>query len=180
MPQTRSAAGSRATRRAGRSATATSGRWRRSAFPCAGCDRPGALRGFPAWLLRLVVHLAALTVFKHRPSVFFNWIVALFGGGRAERVITLQQVSAARHGSATAGYTTARNTRLKRADPFPTNRRWFHDHSPAARDYADPMFTHTLALVDSARPAACSFALSIVYLFVAWRYPLHHGLCSRT
>ena len=50
------------------------------------------LAGLPAWLLWLVVHLAALTGFKHRLSVFFNWIVALFGGGRAERVITLQQV----------------------------------------------------------------------------------------
>ncbi len=50
------------------------------------------LAGLPAWLLWLGVHLAALTGFKHRLSVFFNWIVALFGGGRAERVITLQQV----------------------------------------------------------------------------------------
>ena len=50
------------------------------------------IAGFPAWLLWLVVHLAALTGFKHRLSVFFNWIVALLGGGRAERVITVQQV----------------------------------------------------------------------------------------
>jgi NADH:quinone reductase (non-electrogenic) len=53
---------------------------------------PVRLAGLPAWLLWLVVHLAALTGFKHRLSVFFNWIVALFGGGRAERVMTLQQV----------------------------------------------------------------------------------------
>jgi len=50
------------------------------------------LAGFPAWVLWLVVHLAALTGFKHRLSVFFNWTVGLLGGGRAERVITLQQV----------------------------------------------------------------------------------------
>jgi len=50
------------------------------------------LAGFPAWALWLVVHLAALTGFKHRLSVFINWTVGLFGGGRAERVITLQQV----------------------------------------------------------------------------------------
>ena len=50
------------------------------------------LAGFPAWALWLVVHLAALTGFKHRLSVFFNWTVGLLGGGRAERVITLQQV----------------------------------------------------------------------------------------
>jgi len=52
------------------------------------------LAGFPAWALWLFVHLAALTGFKHRLSVFFNWMVALLGGGRAERVITLQQVFA--------------------------------------------------------------------------------------
>ena len=50
------------------------------------------LAGFPAWILWLIVHLAALADFKHRLSVFFNWTVALLGGGRAERVITLQQV----------------------------------------------------------------------------------------
>ena len=50
------------------------------------------LAGFPGWVLWLVVHLAALTGFKHRLSVFFNWTVGLLGGGRAERVITLQQV----------------------------------------------------------------------------------------
>ena len=50
------------------------------------------LAGFPAWVLWLVVHLAALTGFKHRLSVFFNWTVGLLGGGRAERVITVQQV----------------------------------------------------------------------------------------
>jgi NADH dehydrogenase len=54
----------------------------------------GRLRvaGFPAWVLWLFVHLAALTGFKHRLSVFFNWTVGLLGGGRVERVITLQQV----------------------------------------------------------------------------------------
>ena len=39
-----------------------------------------------------VVHLSALAGFKHRLSVFFNWTIALLGGGRAQRVITLQQV----------------------------------------------------------------------------------------
>jgi NADH dehydrogenase len=50
------------------------------------------LAGFPAWALWLIVHLTALADFKHRLSVFFNWTVALLGAGRAERVITLQQV----------------------------------------------------------------------------------------
>ena len=53
---------------------------------------PVRLAGFPAWVLWLVVHLTALTGFRHRLSVFFNWTVGLLGGGRAERVITLQQV----------------------------------------------------------------------------------------
>jgi NADH dehydrogenase len=52
------------------------------------------LAGFPAWVCWLFVHLAALTGFRHRLSVFFNWTVGLLGGGRAERVITLQQVFA--------------------------------------------------------------------------------------
>ena len=54
----------------------------------------GRLRfsGFAAWVMWLFVHLAALTGFKHRLSVFLNWTVGLLGGGRAERVITLQQV----------------------------------------------------------------------------------------
>jgi NADH dehydrogenase len=50
------------------------------------------LTGFPAWVLWLVVHLTALTGFRHRLSIFFNWTVGLLGGGRAERIITLQQV----------------------------------------------------------------------------------------
>ena len=56
----------------------------------------GRLRvsGFPAWLLWLVVHLVALTGFKNRLSVLFNWTVAFLGRGRAQRVITAQQVFA--------------------------------------------------------------------------------------
>ena len=47
------------------------------------------------------VHLAALTGFKYRLSVLFNWTVGLLGGGRAKRVITLQQVFG-RHAMAAA------------------------------------------------------------------------------
>jgi NADH dehydrogenase len=56
----------------------------------------GTLRvaGFPAWLLWLLVHLITLTGFKNRLSVLFNWTVAFLGRGRAERVITAQQVFA--------------------------------------------------------------------------------------
>jgi NADH dehydrogenase len=48
--------------------------------------------GFLAWMLWLVVHLAALTGFKNRLSVLFNWTVAFLGRGPSERVITAQQV----------------------------------------------------------------------------------------
>jgi NADH dehydrogenase len=50
--------------------------------------------GFPAWVLWLLVHLMTLTGFKNRLSVLFNWTVAFFGRGRAQRVITAQQVFA--------------------------------------------------------------------------------------
>ena len=48
--------------------------------------------GFPAWLLWLAVHLVALTGFKNRLSVLFNWALAFLSDGRAQRVITKQQV----------------------------------------------------------------------------------------
>ena len=54
------------------------------------------LAGMPAWVLWLVVHLSALVGLKNRLSVFFNWTIGLLGGGRAERVMTLQQVFARR------------------------------------------------------------------------------------
>jgi NADH dehydrogenase len=56
----------------------------------------GRLRvsGFPAWVLWLLVHLMTLTGFKNRLSVLFNWTVAFLGRGRAQRVITAQQVFA--------------------------------------------------------------------------------------
>jgi NADH dehydrogenase len=53
---------------------------------------PVRVGGFAAWVLWLVVHLAALIEFRNRLSVLFNWTVAFLGGGRAERVITRQQV----------------------------------------------------------------------------------------
>jgi NADH:ubiquinone reductase (H+-translocating) len=56
----------------------------------------GRLRvsGFPAWVLWLAVHLMTLTGFNNRLSVLFNWLVAFLGRGRAQRVITAQQVFA--------------------------------------------------------------------------------------
>ena len=53
---------------------------------------PARVGGFAAWVLWLVVHLAALIGFRNRLSVLFSWTVAFLGGGRAERVITRQQV----------------------------------------------------------------------------------------
>jgi NADH dehydrogenase len=56
----------------------------------------GKLRvsGFAAWVLWLLVRLMALAGFKNRLSVLFNWAVAFVGRGRAQRVITAQQVFA--------------------------------------------------------------------------------------
>jgi NADH dehydrogenase len=53
---------------------------------------PVRVGGLAAWLLWLVVHLTALIGFRNRLSVLFNWTVAFLGGGRAERIITRQQV----------------------------------------------------------------------------------------
>jgi NADH dehydrogenase len=51
-----------------------------------------SLSGFPAWVVWLLVRLIALTGFKNRVSVLFNWTIAFVGRGRAQRVITRQQV----------------------------------------------------------------------------------------
>ena len=53
-----------------------------------------ALSGLPAWVLWLLVRLTSLTGFKNRASVLFNWTVAFLGRGRAQRVISAQQVFA--------------------------------------------------------------------------------------
>jgi NADH dehydrogenase len=52
------------------------------------------MSGFPAWLMWLAVHLLALTGFKNRLAVLFNWTIAFLGRGRAQRAITTQQVFA--------------------------------------------------------------------------------------
>ena len=48
--------------------------------------------GFIAWLLWLVVHLFYLVGFKSRVTTVLHWAVSFIGRGRAERVITQQQV----------------------------------------------------------------------------------------
>src|SRR4030095_16316624 len=53
-----------------------------------------ALSGLPAWVLWLLVRLTSLSGFKNRASVLFNWTVAFLGRGRAQRVISAQQVFA--------------------------------------------------------------------------------------
>jgi NADH dehydrogenase len=55
---------------------------------------PVRTAGFGAWLLWLGVHLVALTGFKNRIAVLFNWTVAFVGRGRSERAITARQVFA--------------------------------------------------------------------------------------
>jgi NADH dehydrogenase len=52
------------------------------------------ISGFAAWLMWLMVHLFALTGFKNRLAVLFNWTTAFLGRGRAQRAITTQQVFA--------------------------------------------------------------------------------------
>ena len=55
---------------------------------------PLRMSGFLAWLLWLVIHLVALTGFKNRIAVLFNWTIAFVGRGRPQRAITTQQVFA--------------------------------------------------------------------------------------
>jgi len=52
------------------------------------------LRGFPAWVAWLVVHLIYLTAFKNRITALMHWSVSFVGRGRSERTATWQQVSA--------------------------------------------------------------------------------------
>ncbi len=52
------------------------------------------LRGFPAWLAWLAVHLLYLTAFKNRLTALLHWSVSFIGRGRSERTATYQQVVA--------------------------------------------------------------------------------------
>ena len=52
------------------------------------------MSGLPAWLLWRGVHLFALTGFKNRVTVLFDWTTAFLGRGRPHRAITTQQVFA--------------------------------------------------------------------------------------
>ena len=56
----------------------------------------GKLRvtGFIAWLMWLGVHLIYLTGFKNRVTALLHWFVTFIGTGRAERVVTEQQIFA--------------------------------------------------------------------------------------
>ena len=52
------------------------------------------LRGFPAWVVWLAVHLLYLTAFKNRLTALLHWSVSFVGRGRSERTATYQQVVA--------------------------------------------------------------------------------------
>ena len=52
------------------------------------------LRGFPAWVAWLAVHLIYLTAFKNRVTALLHWSVSFVGRGRSERTATYQQVVA--------------------------------------------------------------------------------------
>ncbi|MDC5697368.1 NAD(P)/FAD-dependent oxidoreductase [Intrasporangium calvum] len=50
--------------------------------------------GFFAWLLWLGIHLLYIIGFKHRITTLLHWAISFVGRGRAERVVTQQQVFA--------------------------------------------------------------------------------------
>ena len=58
----------------------------------------GRLRvsGFLAWLMWLLIHLVYLIGFKQRVTTLLHWAISFVGRGRAERVVTRQQVVARR------------------------------------------------------------------------------------
>ena len=58
----------------------------------------GRLRfsGFIAWLMWLFIHLLYLIGFKQRVTTLLHWSISFVGRGRAERVVTRQQVVARR------------------------------------------------------------------------------------
>jgi NADH dehydrogenase len=58
----------------------------------------GRLRfsGFIAWLMWLFNHLQYLIGFKQRVTKLLHWAISFIGRGRAERVVTRQQVVARR------------------------------------------------------------------------------------
>ena len=50
--------------------------------------------GLSAWLIWLGVHLVYLIGFKHRLTTLLHWVMSFIGSGRAERVVTEQQIIA--------------------------------------------------------------------------------------
>jgi NADH dehydrogenase len=50
--------------------------------------------GLLAWLMWLAVHLVYIIGFKHRVTTLLHWAISFLGRGRAERVVTQQQVFA--------------------------------------------------------------------------------------
>lgn len=58
----------------------------------------GSLRfsGFVAWLMWLFIHLQYLIGFKQRVTTLLHWAISFIGRGRAERVVTRQQIVARR------------------------------------------------------------------------------------
>jgi NADH dehydrogenase len=58
----------------------------------------GRLRvsGFLAWLMWLFIHLLYLIGFKQRVTTLLHWAISFIGRGRAERIVTRQQIVARR------------------------------------------------------------------------------------
>ena len=95
---------------------AIAGRWRpyRASTP----SRPsaaGQASGLFAWLLRLAMHLFALTGFKNRIAVLANWLVAFLGRGRPRRPSPRSRSSLADVEAQAAAIAAAVSLRLAKA-----------------------------------------------------------------
>ena len=81
---------------------------------------PVRVSGFAAWLLWLTVHLFALTGFKNRLAVLFNWTIAFLGRGRPQRAITTQQVFARQASEAQAAAISSAAAAFQDGAPAPS------------------------------------------------------------
>jgi NADH dehydrogenase len=99
------------------------------------------MSSFVAWVLWLAVHLVALTGFKNRIAVLFNWTIAFVGRGRPQR--TTQQCS------------LARSARRKPQPSTVVRRRFARRHAVEARPRAAASSTRiaTMSLVSHSMKA---------------------------
>lgn len=65
-----------------------------SRFSAVASIGPAQFSGFFAWVLWLAIHLVYIIGFKNRITTLLHWAISFVGRGRAERVVTQQQVFA--------------------------------------------------------------------------------------